>query len=146
MDSRQLNQPTYDVSQIINRSHPHSYMFSVWLNKSTVEDMRTAESYAVIAERFESAITQLRHLATHRQVERCPECGRSKRASQYIQVRYWVMTGDDVLFQKNCYVRTLERAIKRLDHAAHRVRNLKELPKRCGTCKGVMPTKSKTIC
>src|SRR5690348_5449309 len=98
MDFQQLNRPTHDISKIINHNHLHSYMFSVLRDDLSVEDMKTAESYAVIAQRFEFAIAQIKSLVEKRQIERCPSCGRARRHSSFIQVRYWVMTRDDVLF------------------------------------------------
>ena len=123
-----------------NPDHKHAFMFRVrrW-NVFQLSDMRTAECYAHIVLRFEAGIEELKTVPHKAPVKRCQTCGKAQRETRLIDIWYYVMTGDDVLFERKCSVLTIERAVQRLESAMQRLRQLAAIERRhcknCGTLK-----------
>lgn len=88
--------------------------------------MRTAASYADILQYFGAGLQELKKFRRRTKRQSCPGCGRFNGVSSLIEVWYYVVTRDDVLVERHCYVRSVERAIQRIESGIEKLRSLAE--------------------
>ena len=115
-----------------NPKHRHAFLLFVERRGAfKLLWLRTAASYADILGCFEAGREQLKNCRRRAKRRPCPSCGGWNAISNLIEIWYYVVTRDDVLFERHCRVRSIDRAVERIEPAVTRLRKLVEDELKC---------------
>jgi hypothetical protein len=115
-----------------NCTTTHIYQFHCWKGQFSLRQMRSATTYADIADRFEVAIGWIKEARIQDHPPHCPDCGETDRVARALS--FSVITGDDEIFKEQYDDLSWSQTIQRLQSQQDRLRKLQEPQKRCITC------------